>query len=92
MAAYKPPTDEEREKLRIAHFEKARKGVLAFVHENGGEQPMGSMHDFSLKKFFIQHEVFSNLMESLVDEKLVDYDHGTQIAVITEEGKKYISV
>ena len=74
-----------------AHFQRARKGVLKFLDEKGGKLSMNDLHDFSLNKFFIQHQRFSELMESLVNEGLVDFDWSIMSAAITPKGKEFIS-
>ncbi len=83
-------TAEEKEAKLKACFERARKGVLTFLDEKGGSLPMGELHDHSLKKYFIQHQGFSRMMETFVDEELVDYDHMTQVTGLTEKGKEFI--
>ena len=83
-------TEEEKEAKLKAFFERARKGVLTFLEEQGGSLPMGELHDHSLSKYFIQHQGFSKMMETFVDEELVDYDHMTQVTVITAKGKEFI--
>ena len=83
-------TEEEKEAKLKAFFERVRKGVLAFLEEQGGSLPMGELHDHSLSKYFIQHQGFSKMMETFVDEELVDYDHMTQVTVITAKGKEFI--
>ncbi len=79
---------QERQK---AHFERARKGVLKFLNDKGGQLPLAELHDYSLNKFLIQHQAFSRLMESLVDEKLVTYDFKEDAAEITEAGRNLIT-
>ena len=49
-------TDEEKEAKLKAFFERARKGVLTFLEEQGGSLPMGELHEHSLSKYFIQHQ------------------------------------
>ena len=49
------------------------------------------MHDFSLSKYLIQHQAFSQLMETLVDQGLIEFDFGSQTAAITESGLRFIS-
>jgi len=83
-------SNQEKEAKFKEHFERARKGVLKYLDEKGGSLPMGEMHDYSLKKYFIQHQRFSELMESLVNEKLIDFDGSEQVSTITEVGKGYI--
>lgn len=85
-------TDEQEKEAKLqAFFEKARKGVLAYLNQQGGTLNLGEMHDFSLKTFFIQHQRFSIMMETFVDNDLVDYDPIEQRATITEKGKSFIA-
>ena len=72
-------------------FDKARKGVLKYLVEKGGKLNMGELHDYSMNKYFIQHQGFSRMMETFVDEGLVEYDPLTQDTAITEAGKKFVS-
>ena len=51
---------------------------------------MGELHDYSLNKYLIQHQSFSRMMETFVDEKLVDFDYTTHAVTLTEAGKKFI--
>ena len=71
-------------------FERARKGVLQYLHEKGGKLNMGELHEFSLKKYLIQHQRFSVMMETFVNESLVSFDWGTQDVTLTDEGLKFI--
>ena len=72
-------------------LDRARKGVLQFLKDKGGTLPLSEMHDFSLNKYLIQHQAFSQLMETLVGEGFVEFDFGTHTATITESGLKLIS-
>ncbi len=69
---------------------KARKGILQFIQERGGQSSLADIHDFSMNKFFIQHQAFSRLMESLVEEKLLTYDFEKDLAQITDAGKQFL--
>lgn len=71
-------------------FERARKGVLQHLNEKGGNLNMGELHEYSLKKYLIQHQRFSQMMETFVNEQLVEFDWGTQDVTLTEEGRKFI--
>jgi DNA-binding IclR family transcriptional regulator len=81
------PAPEEKQK---AYFERARKGMLAWLSERGGSATLAEMHSHSEQKFLIAHQGFSRMMESLVDEGLVAYDHGTGTATLTDAGKTFI--
>ena len=70
-------------------LERARKGILKYLDEKGGELPLNDLHEYSLKTYFIQHQRFSQLMESLVDSNLVHFDWQDQKATITPAGKEY---
>jgi hypothetical protein len=80
----------EKEAKFRALFERARKGVLKFMIDKGGSLPLDAMHDYSLNTYFIQHQRFSQLMESLVGEKLVDYDPAAQVSTVTEAGRAFV--
>jgi len=82
--------EQEKEAKLKVFFETARKGVLKYLDEKGESLPMGEMHDYSLNKYFIQHQRFSQMMETFVEEYLIEYDESTQISTITEKGKEFI--
>jgi hypothetical protein len=80
------PVSEEKQK---AYFDKARKGMLAWLAKrDGAAATLGDMHEHSSQRYLIAHQGFSKLMESLVDEKLVDYDEATQTATLTDAGRR----
>ena len=83
-------SEEEKEAKFKELFERARKGVLKYLDEKGGSLPMGEMHEYSLNKYFIQHQRFSQMMETFVNENLIEYDDMTQTSTITEKGKEFI--
>ena len=83
-------SDQEKEAKLKEFFEKARKGVLQYLNEKGGSLSLGELHEYSLNKFFIQHQRFSQLMESLVGENLIEFDQMTQVSTITGKGKEFI--
>ena len=86
-----PLNDEEIKQQKQKEFwDKARKGVLKYLAEQGGKLDMGKLHEYSMTKYFIQHQRFSELMESFVNEGLVDHDFATQETTITELGKNFI--
>ena len=74
------------------HFERTRRAMLKFVVDQGGTASLADMHDRSERRYFIGHKRFSTLMEGLVDEGLIDFDHATGIAAITAGGSRYIEV
>ena len=82
--------EQEKEAKLKEFFERARKGVLKYLDEKGGSLSLEELHDYSLKTYFIQHQRFSQMMETFVNEKLIDYDNQTQVSAITEGGKEFI--
>lgn len=93
-ASPKPPTPEIDPVMAAKaakHFEKTRKAVLKFVVDQGGVASMGDMHDYSERRYFIAHRRFSDLMEGIVAEGLIDYDDAQGEANITAAGQAYIS-
>ena len=81
--------DDQETKIQ-QFFERARKGVLKHVSEKGGTITLSDMHEFSMKTYLIQHQRFSQMMESFVSEALIDYDAMTQEAALTAKGRKFI--
>ena len=83
------PLFEERQK---AYFERARRGVLAWLAErDGAATTLAEMHEYSSTKFLVAHQGFSRMMESFVDEGLVDYDGGTGTATLTDAGRAFVA-
>ncbi len=82
---------EELEQKQKELLEKARRGVLKFVQEKGGTASLADMHDFSMNRYLIQHQAFSQLMETMVDQKLVDYDFANSQATLTDAGRQLIA-
>jgi hypothetical protein len=92
-----PPTavEEDPEAAKMAekaakHFEKTRVAMLKFIVDQGGEASMADMHAHSERRYFIAHKRFSDLMEGIVDEGLIDFDHDTGMAIIKTTGQSYI--
>ncbi len=81
------PSAEEAAEKAARHFERTRRAVLRFIDEQGGVADLAAMHDYSERKYFIGHRRFSDLMESLVDDELIDYDHGAGQAHLTAKGR-----
>lgn len=75
---------EDRQKQ---HWDRTRKGILRFVHEHGGKAGLRELHEYSERTFFVAHVGFSRLMEELTDEDLLDYDHDTAVAALTDAGR-----
>jgi hypothetical protein len=71
------------------HLEKTHRGVLRFLDERSGTAPLGELHDHSERRYFIAHRKFSDLMETMISEGHIDYDHSKGIATLTEAGRAY---
>jgi len=85
-----PQSAEALEKQK-QFFERARRGVLGHLNDQGGKLNMSELHDYSMKKFLIQHQRFSVMMEGFVTEGLVEFDWGTQDVTLTDAGRQFFS-
>ena len=87
-----PETAEEAERAEkaAAHLEKTKRAVLRFVGDAGGVSSLGDMHDYSERRWFVGHKKFSDLMEGLVADALIDYDGAEGRAMLTEAGRDYL--
>ena len=85
-----PMNEQDKEARLKEFFEKARKGILQYLAQKGGALSLGEMHEYSLKTYFIQHQRFSQMMETFVNENLIQYDNLEQISTLTEKGKEFI--
>ena len=86
----KTPEEEQAAAKAAAHMEKTRRAVLRFVEEAGGESGLAEMHDYSERRWFVGHKKFSDLMEGLVAEALLDYNGAEGRAALTEAGRQYL--
>ena len=73
------------------HWKKAKKGVLKKAKELGSNASLADLHNHSEKRYFIGHQRFSQLMEELVEEELIDYDWEAQEANITPKGIDFMN-
>jgi hypothetical protein len=69
---------------------RAKKGTLKFLVDADGTSDLASMHDHSERRYFIAHRGFSNLMEEMTGEGLVDYDHATGVATLLDPGRSWL--
>ena len=85
-------SEEERIKQEKAakHMERTRKGVLKFVVKQGGTASLADMHQHSEMRFFVGHQKFSQMMEGLIAEGLLDYNHADGTGTITPDGRDFI--
>ncbi|MCB9664780.1 MAG: hypothetical protein H6732_11750 [Alphaproteobacteria bacterium] len=75
------------EERQAAHLARTRKGLLRFVHDQGGRAGLRELHDYSEKTFFVAHVGFSRMMEELTEHGLLDYDHDDAVATLTDAGR-----
>jgi hypothetical protein len=67
--------------------ETARQGLMKFIAKKGGTIPMRELHTHSLVFYQAGHQAFSQLMEGLVGDGLVEFDRDTSQFSLTEKGK-----
>ena len=82
--------EQSKEEKQKAFWERARKGVLQYLSEQGGKLHMSKLHDFSMNKYLIQHQSFSKMMEGFVADDLIFYDDLNQEIMLTDKGRVYI--
>ena len=75
------------EERQAQHWARTRAGLLRFIDDNGGKASLRELHDYSERTYFVAHVGFSRMMEELTDEDLIDYDHDTAVASLTEAGR-----
>jgi len=85
------PQDEAQaiDKTRRAVL-RAKRGSIKYLIENDGVSPLAELHDNSERRFFIAHRAFSRLMEEMTGEGLVDFDHGSGVAKLTDAGRTWL--
>ena len=67
--------------------EAARQGLMKFLAKKGGSLPIRELHTHSLVFYQAGHQAFSQLMEGLVGDGLVEYDQAAAIFTLTEKGR-----
>jgi|GEM_PF-2575919 len=74
--------EEKKAAAEKKHLAKTRKGLLKKIKDNGGEMSLRDLHAHSEKRYFVGHQRFSVLMESMVEEEHVEYSFETGIVVL----------
>ena len=69
----------------------ARRGLLAFLAKQGGSLPMRELHTHSLVFYQAGHQAFSELMEGLVGDGLVEFDADVSVFSLTEAGRRALA-
>jgi hypothetical protein len=91
-AAARPAEDPALAAEKAAkHLEKTRRAMLKLLIEKGGTAGLGELHDHSERRYFIGHKKFSDMMEGLVAEGLIHFDHGAGQAEITAAGRALVA-
>ena len=70
------------------NIEEARNGILKYLDNKGGKEPMKNLHGYSKLIHQVAHREFSEVMEGLVIDKLVIFNDDTFI--LTEEGSNLV--
>jgi len=85
-------SDEERIRQEKAakHMVRTRKGVLKFVADQGGTSPLADMHKHSEMRYFVGHQKFSEMLEGMISDGLLDYNHSEGTGTITPDGRDFI--
>ena len=68
------------------NIEETRNGILKTIDNKGGNAPMKILHGYSKLIHQVAHREFSEVMEGLVNDKLVTFNDDTFI--LTKEGLK----
>ena len=84
-------SNDEQLKKQQEFLGRAYKGILKHLSDAGGTLKMGVLHEYSLNKYFIQHERFSKMLEMFVDKGYVVFDWETQTITLTDTGRNYFS-
>ena len=83
----------DKDEAKIAkHMLRTKKGVLKFVLKQGGTSSLADMHNHSETRFFVGHKKFSDLMELMVAEDLIEYSWEEQQATLTTKGEEFLSL
>ncbi len=93
VAAASPPSEPSADDVAAKaarHLARTRLAVLRFIDEKGGKAGLAEMHDYSERRYFIAHKKFSDLMESLLDDDLILFDHARGEATLTAQGRAAI--
>ena len=70
------------------NIEETRNGILKYLDNKGGKEPMKNLHGYSKLIHQVAHREFSEVMEGLVIDKLVIFNDDTFI--LTEEGSNLV--
>lgn len=74
-----------------ADTETARQGLMKFIAKKGGTIPMRELHTHSLVFYQAGHQAFSQLMEGLVADGLVQYDQASSAFSLTDKGRAAVA-
>jgi len=66
------------------------RGLLSFIARKGGSMRMRDLHTYSLVMYRAGHQVFSAVMEGLVDATYVTFDQADSTFHLTEKGQQLV--
>ena len=70
------------------NLNETRNGILKCLEKKGSSAPMKVLHGYSKLIHKVAHREFSEVMEGLVNDKLVIFNDDT--FMLTEEGLKFV--
>ena len=70
------------------NLEETRNGILKCLNNKGNSAPMKVLHGYSKLIHQVAHREFSEIMEGLVNDKLVTFNDDT--FMLTKEGSKLV--
>ncbi|NOY25131.1 MAG: hypothetical protein GXP62_04580 [Oligoflexia bacterium] len=89
-AVVAPSEDAARQAKIDRHRIKTRAGLLKWLgQQDEGQASMADMHDYTERRFFVAHRGFSDLMEQLTDQGLIDFDPEGGLCTITDAGRAW---
>ena len=82
----KESSEDKAKKFRL----KVKKSFLLKIKEAGGQLSLHDLHEHSEQRFFIAHQIFSELMEELVDEDLVEYSYNEGLVYMGPKSAEFL--
>ena len=83
-------SSEEQDKID-RHRQRVKLGLLKYINKKQGPVELAELHEFSERRYLVGHQSFSQLMEELVDGKLLDFDWEKSEAVLSVKGSEFIA-
>ena len=80
----------EQDKIE-KHRQRVKLGLLKYINKKQGSVELAELHEFSERRYLVGHQAFSQLMEELVDGKLLDFDWEQSQASLSSQGAAFIA-